>query len=310
MDFKDYYKVLGVAKTASADEIKKAYRKLAMKYHPDKNKGNKEAEAKFKEISEAYEVLKDTQKRQKYDNLGSSYSQFRQRGNPNTDFNWSDWFSSSKQRKKGRAYSTFGEYFDGGGGVSDFFEKIFGSGAHSSSSHFHKSKGQDYSSILEISLADSYHGKKQLININGQKIEVNIKSGIKDGQQLKITGKGMPGANGGPNGDLLLTVKIKQHKNIELKGNDLYVESQIDLFKALLGGSAKIKTFLGQVEINIPPESQSGKILKLAGLGMPYYNNPDKKGDLYIKLKVALPKNLSDEEKELIKKLQELRKKK
>ena len=295
MEFKDYYQILGVSKTASADEIKKAYRKLALKFHPDKNKGNKEAEAKFKEISEAYEVLKDNEKRSKYDNLGSSYNRYRQTGGMPEDFNWNDWFSSSR----GRGSSSFSDIFDSGGGVSDFFQNIFGGFQGKQGFRQRPQKGNDIYSNIEISLYDAFFGGHVLLNVNGEKINIKTKSGIKEGQQLRIPGKGESGIKGGRNGDLILTVKIKQHPVFERIGDDLYMDLIVGIFDAVLGGTARVDMPDGKLDIKIPPGSSSGKILKIKGQGMPGYDNPSNKGDLFIKINIDVPKNLSEKEQSL-----------
>jgi curved DNA-binding protein len=309
MEFKDYYKTLGVTKTASDDEIKQAYRKLAMKYHPDKNKGDKESEKKFKEISEAYEVLKDKEKRYKYDNLGSSFNNYRQTGGRDTDFNWNDWYSRSQNRPRaGKQSSNFSDIFESGGGVSEFFEKIFGDGfgsKKSSSAQF--KKGDDYSADVEITLDEAFNGTTRTLSINGQKIDIKIKPGIKDGQKMKISGKGQPGKRANSSGDLIITIKIKPHKRVERKDDDLFVDITIDLYKAVLGGSATIATFGGKVKINIPPESKQGTTLKINDMGMPNYKNPNEKGDLYIKLNIDIPSKLTEKEIELFKELKGIR---
>ena len=311
MEFKDYYKTLGVDKSANNEDIKKAYRKLAVKYHPDTNAGNKELESKFKDLNEAYEVLKDPEKRKKYDTLGSSWNNFRQTGGREADFNWSEWASqprASSRRRASDSYTNFGDVFSGGG-VSEFFEKIFGSG-FSQKAGFQPTpkKGEDFQTEVEISLEEAFKGTSRLLSINDKKIELNIKPGITDSQILKISEKGMPGKNGGKNGDLLIKIIISPHKRVQRKDDDLYVEVTIDLYKAILGGTTKISTFGDTIKLNIPPESQPGKVLRLNGQGMPHYSNPSTRGDLYINLNVKLPKNLSDKEKEIFKELDNLRK--
>ncbi|MFP4528374.1 MAG: DnaJ C-terminal domain-containing protein, partial [Candidatus Kapaibacterium sp.] len=290
-------------------------------------KDNKEAEEKFKDISEAYDVLKDTEKRQKFDNLGSSYNRFRQSGGTSQDFNWSDWFSQ-QQAQRGQKYRTMGDFFSQGGGLSDFFEKIFGGGAAAGGAGFGQEfsgtrpgagyrqqtgfnypprKGENYESEVEISLEEAYRGTSRMIEINSHRLEVKFRPGITDGQIMKISGKGMPGAGGGKRGDLLIRVKVRPHKRVERRGDDLYVDAEIDLYKMILGGQSTLSTFGGRLKFNITPESQPGKVMKLSGQGMPHYNDPSKKGDLYVKLGVRLPKNLTDEEKELFKKLKDIR---
>lgn len=314
MDFKDYYKILEVDKSATADEIKKKYRQLAQKYHPDKNQGNPAAENKFKDLNEAYDVLSDAEKRAKYDSLGSSFSKFRNSGGSSADFNWSDWMnknqSSQRRKKTSDMFSGINDFFSKNETSSDFFEKIFGGGFGNKqkSTRNQSAKGSDYQTNVEITLEEAYKGCSKIINIDNQKIEVKFKPGIENGQNLKISGKGLPGKNGGERGDLLIAVNIKPHKRVNRKGDDLYVEITVDLYKAVLGGTSKITTFAGTVKLSIPPESQQGKVLCLKGLGMPNYNTPDKTGDLYVTLNVKLPENLSEKERELFTELKELSK--
>jgi curved DNA-binding protein len=308
MDFKDYYSILGVNKNATDDDIKKAYRKLAQKFHPDKNKGDKTAEEKFKDISEAYEVLKDADKRRKYDNLGSSWNRYRSTGS-NTGFNWADWEAQNSSERKKK--TSFGDMFDQGGGgfYSDFFEKIFGSGFGKSRGFNPTPKqGEDFKTEVDISLEEAYKGTSRIIKVNKEKIELKLKQGITDGTVLKISGKGTTGRNGGANGNLLIQVNVKPHPDVEQKELDLYQNIMVDLYTALLGGNIKVKTFSGTVQINISPETQTGKLLKLKGLGMPDYVS-DNKGDLYLKVQIQLPENLSLEEKKLFEQLRKIRQK-
>jgi curved DNA-binding protein len=315
MDFKDYYKILNVDKNSSQDEIKKAYRKLAQKYHPDKNKGDKTAENKFKDISEAYQVLGDAEKRKKYDTLGSSWNNYSQSGGRPDDFNWQDWFSSQStgSRKKRESYKTAGDAF-GSGGLSDFFERIFGGGysqrsgfANQEGFSYPPTHGKDFETDVELTLEEAFHGTSRIIQLNGSKIEVKFKPGINEGQILKIPKKGNSGKFGGETGDLLIKVKVSPHKSVERKGNDLYVEIPVDLYKAVLGGTMKISSFSGKLDINIPPETQPGETIKIAGEGMPVYGKPEQRGDLYLKIQVRIPQGLSTKEKELFEKLKKLR---
>ena len=341
MEFKDYYKTLGLEKTATAEEIKKAYRKLARKYHPDTNK-EKDAEEKFKDISEAYEVLGDAEKKKKYDNLGSSYSKFRTTGGHTSDFQWNDWFAenfqknaknpSSNQGHTQEHYDNFvgnkktggtvGDFFNSGGGVSDFFERIFGQNATKAknpNSQKNKSKsnnansqknekGKDYQQEVTFSLEDAYNGTKRGFVVNGKKrIEVKFKAGIEDGHLQKISGKGYPSPTGsGKNGDLIIKVKIADDAKIERKNNDLYTSVDCDLYTAILGGKVKVTTFFGSFNLTVPAESQNGKLFKLSEQGMPIYNSTEK-GDLYVKLHIVLPTNLSEKEKELFNELNSIR---
>ncbi|MBI5324975.1 MAG: DnaJ domain-containing protein [Ignavibacteriae bacterium] len=309
MDFKDYYKILGVNKNASIDEIKKAFRSLAVKYHPDRNKG-KDAENKFKEISEAYEVLSDPEKRKKYDNLGSSWNSFRRTGGNTQDFDWSEWFSSRPDsgRRKSKGFGNFGDMFESGN-VSDFFKNIFGEG-FSQNTGFRQTpkKGTDTIIDIDITLAEAFSGTQRILEIDEQKIDLKIKPGVSDGQILKITGKGSTGKHGGITGDLIIKIHIKPHNKVERKGDDLYIEVPVDLYKAILGGTSKLKTFGATINLKLPAGTQNGALLKLKNQGMPKYNNPAERGDLYAKILINIPTNLSPEEKELFEKLKSIRK--
>ena len=311
MNFKDYYKTLGVKKSATQDEIKSAYRKLAQKYHPDKNKDNKEAEEKFKEVSEAYEVLGDKDKRKKYDNLGSSYNNFRNRGGTSNDFDWAQWYSSGQQRKRGK---TVGDFFNSGGDMSDFFERIFGSTYKQDPGYSGFSerqgpspiKGKDYETELQITLNEAFKGAKRRIKINDQSVEINVKPGTPNGHKLKLSGKGHPGQFGGKNGDLILTVKVIIPDDIEVDGNNINVNVDVPLLDAVLGGKLDFETISGKFSLNIPELSQQGKIMKLKGQGMPDYSNKSTKGDLFVRLNVVLPEKLSAKEKKLYNDLKKL----
>jgi curved DNA-binding protein len=332
MEYKDYYKTLGVGKTATADEIKKSYRKLARKYHPDTNK-DKDAENKFKDISEAYEVLGDVEKRQKYDQLGNSYSRFKTTGGNPTDFNWNDWFAqnynsnanpNTSQRSSGfnsqgtGNRNTVGDFFNSGGGVSDFFERIFGSTSTKGKSFNSQkakpkattqkvSKGKNYQKELVLTLHEVFYGAKRVLNVNGEHIEVKFKAGIADGHTQKISGKGYPSNDGdGKSGDLIIKVKISEDNKIERKNNDLYTSVECGLYVAILGGEIICDTFFDSFKIKVSPETPNGKLFKLTGQGMPIYNST-KRGDLYIKLSIILPSNLSEEEKELFNQLKKIR---
>lgn len=309
MEFKDYYKILGISKTASAEEIKSAFRKLATKYHPDKNRTDPKAEEKFKDINEAYQVLSDPEKRSKYDTLGSNWNAHRGSGGTGDNFNWEQWFNSGGGRQKRKTQSNpFGDIFGGGGGLSDFFERIFGGGFTQTQNNSNKSfKGNDYETEVELSLEESFKGTLRKLNINEKKVEVKFKRGIRSGQTLRLSGLGEEVSNGGSNGDLIIHVKINSDKHIDRKGDDLYVDVFLDFFTILLGGSAKIKTFGGTIKFNIPEGSQLGKILKIPKMGMPNYENPELKGDLYLILNTILPEKLSDQEIEIVSKWKEIR---
>jgi curved DNA-binding protein len=306
MDYKDYYKILGVEKTASQEDIKKAYRKLAVKYHPDKNKGDKKAEDKFKEVAEAYEVLSDADKRKKYDQLGSNWKQYEQAGG---GFDWSKYANSGTGGSRVEFEGDFNDFM-GGGGFSDFFKSFFGGGGFASTGREQARGGQAYKqpdlqAEAEITLEEAFHGTSRIFDLDGRKIRVKIKPGVADGQTLRIKNAGL---NDQTKSDILLQLRIKPHPKFERKGNDLHVDVPVNLYSAILGGKAAVQTLGGNVNITIPKGSDSGKILRLKGLGMPDYNDQNRKGDLYAKIQIAIPKNLSKEEEDLFKKLAELRK--
>ena len=317
MDYKDYYQILGVSRDATTDEIKKAYRKLAAKYHPDKNPGDKSAEEKFKEINEAKEVLTDPEKRKLYDQFGKDWEYYKQAG-AQGNFDWSKY---AQQQGGGRTYTYSGNIEDmedlfGGGGFSDFFDLLFGGGGGARTRTRHgrtrtrptSQKGQDYAAEVFISLEEAYHGTSRQLNVDGQTIKINLKPGVADGQKLKVSGKGGPGIAGGQKGDLYITVKVYPHPLFERKGDDLYTDVKVDLYTAVLGGKVEVNTFKGKVKVDIAPGTNPGKVLKLKGLGMPNYKHPGTHGDLYVKINVEIPKDLTDKEIELFKKLRDMRK--
>lgn len=294
MEFKDYYKILGVSKSASIEDIKKAYRKLAIKYHPDKNQGNKAAEDKFKEANEANEVLSDPEKRKKYDELGENWKHY-QPGSPPP--------RSGTGRRQQQYYSSDEDF--SGGNFSDFFESMFGNrfGGRSQG----PSKGDDYQANVSITLEEAYTGTARLLEVNGEKLQMKFKPGTIDGQNLRIKGKGGLAGKGGQRGDIYVTVHIPEHAYFQRKENDLYCEIPVDLYTAILGGKATVKTLKGNLQITIPKETDMGKVLRLKGFGMPKYDTPSEFGDLYAKVKLLLPKNLSKEEIELFQQLKNKR---
>lgn len=307
MEFKDYYKVLGVQKTATQDEIKKAYRKLAQKYHPDMNQNNKESEEKFKEISEAYEVLKDKERRSKYDNLGSRYNQHRQSGGVNSDFDWSDWFSGSQGKQ---SYGNVGDMFGGqsNGGVSDFFERIFGGGNRGfgqRSTRPKPQKGADYKTSVNLTLEEAYNGTSKNLKINDERISINFKAGIVDGHELKLSGKGVSGKNGGPSGDLYIKVIITTPEGYERKGDNLIIEKYVPLTSMVLGGQETIDVFGNKIAFKLKEATPSGKKLKFSGLGFKHYKTSSK-GDLYVKLYPILPTKLTSKQRKLFENLKAL----
>lgn len=308
MEYKDYYKILGVDKKATTEEIKKAYRKLARQYHPDVNSDDENAEEKFKEINEANEVLIDPQKRAKYDQLGSSWSAYQQGGaGGGAGFNWNDWVQGGVDindlfgSSAGRRTST---------GFSDFFEAIFGSmaGAGAGRAGAFARKGQDYTHEVEISLEEAYSGTTRILRTsNNRRLEVKIPAGAKTGTKVRIKGEGSPGGGGAPHGDLFLRVNVTPHPQIQVDGEDLKITVPVDLYTAVLGGSVEVPTLKGILKLKIPPETQNGKTFRLKNQGMPQLGKPDITGNLYVTLNITLPQELSDEEVELFEELRKLR---
>ncbi len=312
MQYKDYYEILGLDKKASEKDIKKAYRKLANQYHPDKNPGNKAAEEKFKEITEAYEVLSDADKRRKYDALGANWQAYQQGG-----FDWPQ-FAGQGGPHGARTFRFEGdpsEFFgrSGRGGFSDFFNMFFGGEAEDPFSRFrgggHRRmahQGRDLQAELHIGLIDAYQGGSRTFELQGEKLRIHIKPGAFDGQKLRIKGKGSSGLNGGPAGDLYLILRIFPDARFQREGDNLIYEAAIDLYTAVLGGSIEAPTLSGNVKITIPQGAEPGQTLRLKGKGMPRYEKPGQYGDLLVKLNIQMPKYLSEEEKRLFERLREL----
>jgi len=303
MEYKDYYKILGVDKTASKEEIKKQYKKLARKYHPDVNPGNKEAEEKFKAINEANEVLSDDEKRKKYDALGADWKRYEQTGGQGGGFDWSQYGQPG-----GGSYQTYSGDF-GGGDFSDFFSSIFGNmgGGGRGRRASMASKGQDYTADLSLNLEEAYTGGRKTITVNGKNLRINIKPGVEDGQTIRLKGNGGPGGQGGDNGDLYLTFRITPDPRFTRKGNDLHLEVPVPVYLAALGGETMVNTLNGQLKIKLKPGTQNGTLLRLKGKGFPVYNQEGSFGDLYVKVTLQLPDNLTDQEKDLFRQLAQLR---
>ena len=289
MDYKDYYKILGVDRKAGEDDIRKAYRDLAKKYHPDRNPNDKQAEERFKEINEAYQVLSDPTKRQHYDRLGSDYSQWQRRGAPG-DFNWGDYvggYPGGTRVNIDDLEDLFGGA--GGGGFSDFFRTIFGRDVESS-----RARPQGYQQPLQITLDEAHKGTMRVIQGNGNQKQVRIPAGVRTGSKVRVAGAG-------PNGvDLYLIVDVSEDSRFERRGNDLHTSATVDVFTAILGGEAEVETLDGKIKLNIPAGTQPEQVFRLAGRGMPSVNNKNQKGDLYVRLKVQIPKYLSPKQRELL----------
>lgn len=310
MDVKDYYKILGVEKTATSEQLKKAYRKLAVKYHPDKNPDNKAAEDKFKEINEAYEVLGDEEKRKKYDQFGENYKYYEQHGGRAEDYDWSQFGGGGGQ---GRRYSYEGgnaeDMFGGEGNFSDFFEQLFGSrfsGGGRRQQQQGPGRGRDVQATMQVSLEDAYTGATRQVEVNGSRLNIKLKPGLYEGQVIRLKGKGSPGRKGGDNGDLLISIQLAPHPQYELKGKDVYTDLALPLYTAVLGGKLTVPTPGASLSMNIPAGTDSGKVFRLKGKGMPAYDNSGAAGDLYIKAIIHIPANLSEKEKELFQQLSQL----
>ena len=286
MDYKDYYKILGVDRKASSDDIRKAFRKLAKQHHPDYNPNNKQAEERFKEINEAYEVLNDPQKRSHYDRLGSDYSQWQRRGTPG-DFDWSRY--GGHPGGGNVSMDDLNDLF-GSGGFSDFFQTIFGMGGRSAA----RSQPQGYQQEFEVTLEEAYRGTTRRIQTDGKEKIVRIPAGVRTGSKVRV-------ASAGPNGlDLYLIVGVIDDKRFERQGNDLHTTATVDAFTAILGGEAQVETMEGKVKLNIPAGTQPEQVFRLGGRGMPHLKDTKQKGDLYVKVKVQIPKYLSAKQRELL----------
>ncbi|MFD2289007.1 DnaJ domain-containing protein [Pedobacter petrophilus] len=290
MDYIDYYKILDLKTSASIDDIKKAYRKLARKYHPDLNPNNEEANKKFQQINEANEVLSDPDKRKKYDKYGKDWQHADQ--------------LDAQQRQRSQSQGGGSGYSGGFGGddFSDFFSSMFGGGAGRSSrqSPF---KGQDYNADLQLNLKDAYTTHKQTLTVNGRQVRITIPAGVENGQKIKLSGYGAPGANNGQPGDLYIKFNISEDPKFKRKGNDIYIQEEIDVYTAILGGEKIVDTLNGKVKLQVPAGTQPDATLRLKGKGFPVYKKDNQFGDLYIKWQVKLPTNLNEAQKELFEKL-------
>lgn len=294
MDFKDYYKILDISKTATTAEVKKAYRKLAIKYHPDKNPNDKSAEAKFKEVNEANEILKDDKKRKEYDILADDYKKYQQSGG-NQGFDGYKQGNRSQGNPRYEQRESAGQQFDEDS-FADFFSSMFGNQAENSQRTQRQAKAQDFTATMELSLEEAYTGTTRQVQLETQKLALKIKPGVIEGQLLRLKGKGAKGINGAPDGDLIITVHIAENAFFKRKENDLYCTIDVDLYTAILGGKTEIKTLKGNINITILNNTINGKVLRLKKMGMPQYNKSDEYGDLYATVAIKIPVNLSPKE--------------
>ena len=334
MEYKDYYKTLGVKKNASADEIKKAYRKLARKHHPDVNPDDKTAEEKFKDINEAYEVLSDEDKRAKYDRFGAEWQQFSGAGGRPQDFNWDAWGAGQPGGGQYRTVSPeeveqmFGRGASGGGGFSDFFETLFGAmggrsaggarggfgGSYTTADDMFGTMGQqrgrpaqlDQEHPIQVTLEEAFQGTTRTLQWEGgRRVDAKIPRGVRTGSRVRLSGQA--GTTDGRAGDLYLKVEVLPHKLYERDGDNLRMTQPVDLFTALLGGKVSVPAIDKSVNLTIPEGTRNGKTFRLKNLGMPKLRKPDERGDLYVTVSIELPTKLSDEEKKLVSEWQAVR---
>lgn len=306
MEFKDYYKILGVDKKASTEEIKKAYRKLAKQYHPDKNPGDKTAEDKFKDISEANEILSNPEKRAKYDQLGQNWNKYQTAG-AGAGHQWTG-FGTENESGGFSFTGSFEDLFNSGGSFSDLFERFMGGGFGTSAGRQRKTrKGEDYEASLNISLEEAFSGTEKMFTLDGRTIKVKIQPGVNEGQKLRLKNQGGPGA-GDNRGDLYLRIHIEPHHTFNRKEDDLIYNLNVDLYTAVLGGKAQVRTIEGKtISVNIPKGTDNGSVLRIKNLGM--HGKSGSRGDLLIEVNVQIPKYLTDEEEKLFKQLAAIRQK-
>ncbi|MFA6923479.1 MAG: J domain-containing protein [Bacteroidales bacterium] len=295
MDFINYYKILGIDKTATQADIKNAYRKLARKYHPDLNPNNKDAKKNFQQINEANEVLSDPEKRKKYDQYGK-------------DWKHAEEFEKAKhyQEPSSKSHGAWHSEVQSEGDFSDFFESMFGGAASYGRSRQMKYRGEDYNAELHLELIDAYKTHKQTLTVNGKNIRITIPAGIENGQTIKIAEHGGPGINGGPNGDLYITFSVANHSKFKRLGNNLYTTTDLDLYTAVLGGEITIEALSGKVKLKVKPETQNESKIKLKGKGFPVYKSEGHFGDLYITYSIKIPTNLTERQKALFTELSKL----
>ncbi|MDO4229524.1 MAG: J domain-containing protein [Capnocytophaga sp.] len=292
MAYIDYYKILEIDKTATQDQIKKAYRKLARKYHPDMNPGDKTAEQKFKQLNEANEVLSNPENRAKYDKYGEHWK-------------YGEEYEKAQQTQK--SYENYRESYQNTEDYSDFFKDMFGESGFGGRASYNRAsgkfKGQDIYANMTLSLREVMATQQKTFSINGKNIRITIPAGAYDGQQIKLKGHGSPGYNGGPNGDLYITFNIEPDNQFERVENDLKIKVTIDLYTAILGGEIQIDTLNGKVKLKVLPETQNETTVRLKGKGLPIYKKDGEYGDLFITYQVQLPKNLTEKQKELFEQL-------
>lgn len=323
-EYRNYYDVLGVSRSASDKEIKQAYRKLARQYHPDMNPDDKVAARKFREINEAYEVLKDEDKRQQYDRLGSQYQQWQQMGGQG-NVPWEDLMRQAGFAGGGPGggpniryeYGSPGGATGGGGMFSDFFDMLFGFGGGGVGTQTRTRtrpvqtkapiQGRHLEHAITISLEEAYHGSTRVIERGGKRLNVSVPPGVRSGQRIRLSGQGEGGYAGGPAGDLYLIVQVRDHPQYKREGDNLHRDVWIDLYTAVLGGEVSVPTLAGEVRLRVPPGTQTGQRFRLSGKGMPRMGKKDDYGDLYVRAMIRVPEQLTDEERQLFERLQGMR---
>jgi curved DNA-binding protein len=320
LEYKDYYDTLGVSRDADNKEIRKAFRRLAREYHPDVNPDDPEAEERFKEINEAYEVLSDPEKRQKYDQLGAEWQQYQQAGGGPGDFDWSQWRSGTPGTGGQRVHVRYGtpedmeDLFGGASPFSDFFSQIFGrvSGSERGDApggfeyHVRPQRGRDYEQEVEITLQEAYQGTSRVFEKDGRRLRAKIPVGVRNGTRIRIAGEGKPGTAGGEAGDLYLRVRVSPDSRFEREGDDLHLTVPVGLYTAVLGGKVDVSTLDGVVRLSVPEGTQNGQLFRLRGKGMPHLREPEECGDLYARADVRLPTDLNPRQRELFEELRHI----
>ena len=316
MEYKDYYQTLGVERKADEKEIRRAYRRLARQCHPDVNPGDKQAEEHFKEINEAYEVLSDAEKRQKYDRLGADWQRYQRTGGDPQGFDWSQWRGGAPGGGRVHVeYADLGDLFGGQDGpFSDFFSTIFGDvGREPKADRFggaqrRPRRGQDMVQPVGITLEEAYRGTQRILQSDGRRLEVQIPPGVRTGSKVRVKGEGGLGATGGTRGDLFLQVEVQPHATFERRGDDLYCDVPVDVYTAVLGGEARVPRLGGQpLVLRIPPGTQGGRTFRLQDMGMPRLRQPEQHGHLYAQVRIVVPQALPPREKELFEELAQLK---
>jgi curved DNA-binding protein len=303
MDFKDYYEILGVAPNAEKKVIQQTFRKLARKFHPDVNPGNKEAEEKFKTINEAYQVLSDAKQRKKYDELRAQYLQWQQMGAGQQDFDWQDWTAQPGKgaRVQYASPEDLEDLFGSASPYSDFFTNIFGQAYRSGRGSGRSAppgprRGRDVEYEVDLSLEEAFHGAERLLDIDGHRIKAGIPAGVRTGSRVRLAGQAEPGQNGGPAGDLYLIVQINPNETFEREGDNLHMDVPVDIFTAVAGGEVRIPGLERPLTLKIPPRTNANRTFRIRGKGMPHLRDTKKRGDLFARVRLVLPDPLSDQE--------------